>query len=390
MPGFEVIFSPMTPISKDHGEPLVLHLVASSGVYGIERALLNLLPALNRAGRASGLACMAGRGDAGARVGEFAEDLGVPVWYAPLDGRLNPRGLFRLHRTISSRRPQLIHCHGYKATILGGAISFEQRRPAVATYHGEANKVLDMPQLSTYLAFETLVLRKLRGVIAVSEPIRRELLLRRVPERRVAVIPNGIDAHSTNEPAVAALVPTRFAPALLVIGRLIREKNIGLALEVLARVRERHPAAGLVVAGDGPLRRELEEKAGQLGVAEWVRFLGFVENAGGLLSRCECFLMPSSTEGLPIALLEAMAAGVPIVASGVGGIPAAVRHNLEALLVPPADGERLFRAVDAVLSDPDLSGAIGAQARQRFASEFTADLMASRYAAFYDRALADN
>ena len=380
----------MTPTSSARVKPVALHLVASGGVYGIERALLNLLPALLRAGRPSELACMSARGTAGARVGELAEDLGVPVSYVAFDGRLSPRGVLRLHRMIASRDPQVVHCHGYKATILAGALCVGQRRAAVATYHGEASKALDLPRHSTYVALETLVLRRLRGVIAVSAPIREELLARRVPDERVVVIPNGITPDSAIRPQVAALVPPQFAPALVMIGRLIREKNVGIAVDVLARLHEHHPTAGLVVAGDGPLRGELEERVRRVGMGDWVRFLGFVENAGGLLSRCDCFLLPSSTEGMPIALLEAMAAGVPIVASGVGGIPAAVRDGAEALLVPPGDGERLFGAVSAVLGNQTLRAALGAGARQRFASEFTAELMANRYAAFYDRVLVSN
>jgi glycosyltransferase involved in cell wall biosynthesis len=367
---------------------LVLHVVSSGGIYGIEHVLLSLLPALQRLGRCAGLACIGEPGTVGGRVGEAAADLGIPIWYVGYSGRLSPRGILRLHRAIASSQPQLVHLHGYKATILAGALSLVRGVPAVATYHAEAGKACDFPRLSTYLALETQVLRRLRGVIAVSEPIREELLRRGVPPERVTVIPNGIDIDAGHHRGAAASHAT-FAPTLLVVGRLIPEKNIELAIEVLARVRQRHPQAGLLVAGEGPQQAALLEKARTLGVSEWVRFLGFVDDVRGLLTRCECFLLPSRTEGMPIALLEAMAAGAPIVASHVGGIPAAVTDGIEGVLVPPCDGDRLFSAVSRLLEDRELSEALGARARVRFARDFTSDRMAERYLRFCDDVLAE-
>lgn len=366
---------------------LLLHIVESGGVYGIERVLLNLLPALQRQGHRAGLACMSGAGSVGAQVGEAAADLGVPVWYVGYSRRISASGLLRLHRTIVSCKPRIVHLHGYKATILAGAVCLARRLPTFATYHGEASKALDLPRLAMYRAMEAQVLRRIRGVVAVSEPVGEELVRRRVPRQLVCVIPNGISAHTDQREATTVLAPSGFAPMLLVAGRLIREKNVGLALEVLARVRERHPTAGLVVAGEGRLRSALQEEARALGVAEWVRFLGFVKDVRGLFSRCDCFLLPSSTEGMPIALLEAMAAGAPIVASRVGGIPAAITDGVEGLLVPPGDAELLFSAVSRLLDDPALRQLLGAGARARFAREFTDDRMAEAYAALYDRVL---
>jgi glycosyltransferase involved in cell wall biosynthesis len=367
---------------------LVLHVVSSGGIYGIERVLLSLLPALGRLGRCAGLGCMGEPGTAGGRVGQAAADLGIPVWYAGDTGRLSPRGMLRLHRAIASSRPQLLHLHGYKATILAGTLCLVRGMQAVATYHAEASQALDQPRLPLYLPIETQVLRRLRGVIAVSEPIQRELLRRRVPKERVAVIPNGIELGAERREDLDTWLSPNFSPLLLAVGRLVPEKNIGLALDVLERLRVHYPTAGLVLAGEGPLRSVLEEKASALGLSECVRFLGFVDNVRGLLSRCDCFLLPSSTEGMPIALLEAMSAGAPIVASGVGGIPFAIADGTEGLLVPPGDGDRLFDAVRRVLENPGLRATLTAAARTRFTSEFTAHRMAERYARFYDSVLA--
>lgn len=366
---------------------VLLHIVDSGGLYGIERVLLNLLPALQRHGHQVALLCMSAAGSSGAEVGDAATKLGVPVSCVGYAGRFSATGALRLYRTIASYQPRIVHLHGYKATILAGAVSLVRAIPAVATYHGEAGKALDLPRLATYSAVETRLLRRLRGVVAVSEPVREELLRRKVKRERVVIIHNGIRDWTRQAGTAIDIAPSRFAPTLLMVGRLIREKNTALALDLLARVRERYPTAGLVVAGDGPLRSSLEEKARTLGIAEWVQFLGFVEDVRGLLSRCDCFLLPSSTEGMPNALLEAMAAAAPIVATQVGGIPAAITDGVEGLLVPPGDTERLSAAVSRVLDDPRLRRALGAAARARFEREFTDDHMADAYSAFYEIAL---
>jgi glycosyltransferase involved in cell wall biosynthesis len=363
----------------------VLHVIESVGVYGIERVLLSLLPALQRNGWAVGIACMGERWSARGQIGEEAAKLGLPVWYVGYPGRLSARGLFRLQRTISESRARLVHLHGYKATILAGGLCLAGKLPAIATYHCEAEKAVGLPRY--YIGAETQILRRLDCVIAVSQAVREELLRRGVPVERVVVVPNGIPSEAATVAGEAAATVPPFGPTLLTVGRLVAEKNIGAALRVLAVVRAKYPGAGLLIAGEGPLRAQLEAEARALGVHDAVRFLGFVEQPRRLFSHCDCFLLPSNTEGLPIALLEAMAAGVPIVASGVGGVPGAIANEVGGILVPAGDLESLVSGVMRVLNDRCLASALGRGARERFEEAFTDERMVERYIARYDRTL---
>jgi glycosyltransferase involved in cell wall biosynthesis len=346
-------------------------------LYGIERMLLSLLPALRARGREAELICFGGPDSPSAEVGEAARARGIPVSYLGFRGKLSVPGLTRFASRIDARHPAIVHLHGYKAVIFGGLIGALKRVPAVATCHAEA---LRHPDLTTYVRIETQVIRRVPRMVAVSEPIARELRTRGVRANRIRVIPNGIE----DPLPLRSTLGTRDASRLLVVGRLVDGKNVGTLIDVVARLRATHPTIELVVAGDGPLRPALEAQARGLGVADIVQFVGFVPALASIYEGAGLFVLPSSTEGMPISLLEAMAFGVPIVSTSVGSIPSVVRDGVEALLVPPDDPDALQGAVDRALRDAALRQSLVARARARFEAGYTADTMADAYVALYD------
>jgi glycosyltransferase involved in cell wall biosynthesis len=365
---------------------LIVHLVESAGLYGIERTLQNLLPALHERGWQVALGCLSPADTLDSRLGEIVARSGVAVQYADLNGRFNPVGLMRLQRIIGGWRPRLLHVHGYKAPIIGGAVGLLRCIPTVGTYHGEAKHAL-VPRW--YLRAETQFLRRFAGVVAVSEPIKAELVQRRIPEHRVSVIANGIaDRYGSKDTDGTARHRGRGGPLLLFVGRLAPEKNINVLIDVVATLKRDMPGLALAIAGDGILRRELEARVRQLELVDSVRFLGFVEDIDDLLRAADCFVLPSHTEGMPVALLEAMSFALPTVATSVGSIPSVARDGHEALLVPPNDRNALDRALRQLLGDAPLQRRLGRNARQRFVDEYTIDRMVDRYAEFYEAVFA--
>jgi len=354
--------------------PRVLHLIDSGGIYGIERMLLALLPALQVLGYPVALGCFGVPGTTGGAVGEAAAELGVETLFFDFRSRTSLRGVADVTQAIARSPRTILHFHGYKATIIGGVASQLFRRIRIATYHGEANQSVG---LDRYIAIESPIIRRLHAVAAVSEPIAEELRMRGVAPGRVHVIPNGIP-----DPRVLHHSNTKTF-TLAIIGRLIPEKNIHLLLQSVATLRPAWPHLRVVIAGDGPYRLELERLAGELNLTESVTFLGFVSDVPRLLAQADAFVMPSQTEGMPISLLEAMAVGVPIIASAVGSIPAVTRHLKEGLLIPPNDSRALVTAIELLLNDPAGAQSRAANAKARFLGHFTSEAMARAYSSLY-------
>ncbi len=355
-----------------------LHIVATGGLYGIEQMLVSLLPALERRGVSSALACLAPPAPAAPALSRALRACGIRVVDIDSGAGLDFRALLQLRRVIWRCRPQVLHVHGYKATIIGGLLRLLHRVPIVATCHTEARRY---PELAHHARVEGVFLRRLDGVAAVSASIQRELVERRVPAHVIRVIANGITIPSDSDAWWTR--PADWKHAIAFVGRLVELKNVDVLIRAVHRLSTEIPSIGLAIAGEGPVESDLRRLTDRLGAQNNVRFLGYIDNVGSFLSACDSFVLPSRIEGMPIALLEAMSCGLPIVASTVGSIPDIVTHGRDALLVEPNNIDAVVDGLRLLLGDPELRRRLGDNARARYLSEYTADRMASRYIDFY-------
>lgn len=358
--------------------PCVVHVVAAGGMYGLERMVLALLPALRTRGVDARLLILNGPADPNAELGVRLAAEGVPVAFAATGPRLGPGDLANVWSTLARWQPAIVHTHGYKATILAGAVGLMQRRRTMKTQHAEA---LYYAKLAKRLRIEGLVARRFDRVVAVSEGVRREQLARGFREDRIRVIPNGISPPVIGNQSRAKGSTTA---RLLYLGRLVEGKDVHLLIDAVRRLDAEGLSVELLIAGDGPTRSELEAQAasGRLR-AGTIRFLGFVSEPEKVLAEADVLVLPSQHEGLPISVLEAMACGIAIVASNVGGIGLAIRHQREGLLVPAGRQEPLEAAIRRLVLDPTLRAKLGTRARKRFQESWTAGIMADEYAALY-------
>ncbi|MBN1423968.1 glycosyltransferase family 4 protein, partial [Candidatus Fermentibacteria bacterium] len=200
--------------------------------------------------------------------------------------------------------------------------------------------------------------------------------------RRVTYIPNGIDIDMAAEEGEDEL-PGEAGPVVLCMGRLSREKGQDILLEAMVRVVERVSGAVAWLAGEGPTEAQLRAQSRRLGIGDSVRFLGFREHVAPLLKKSSVVVLPSRGEGLPIAALEAMSAGVPVVAASVGGVPDLLSTDEVGLTVPPEDPQRLGDALTDLLGDPPRAHRIGAAGRAHVEANFSSDRMAERTAEVY-------
>jgi len=278
---------------------------------------------------------------------------------------------------IREWRADVVHTHGYRADVVAGLAAARAGVPTVSTVHGFTggdikNRFYELLQLRAF--------RRMNAVVAVSSPLRLKLIRAGVPEPRVHCIRNAWARSSTPLRRHDARVVLGLPDSELVIGwvgRLSPEKGPDLFLEALSRV----PWQASVV-GDGRLGGTLRRLAEGLGVSDRIRWHGLVSSAGRLLGAFDLLVLSSRTEGTPIVLFEAMEAGVPIVATSVGGVPDVLGPD-DALLVSPGDSDRLAEAIRQVFDDPAAAAARASHARARLAAEFAPGPWLDQYEALY-------
>ena len=226
-------------------------------------------------------------------------------------------------------------------------------------------------------------------IIAVSESVKRHIILKqRIGPKKVSVIHNGIDVDKYTGDGNSKEAKKNFGlhndPVVVgVVGRLDKQKGIAFFLRAASEVLKVEKHVQFLIVGEGPQRQELEKLSRKLGISGYVVFLGFIEDVPQIMSLIDIFVLPSLWEGLPISLLEAMAARKPVIATGVGGIPEVLADEVSGLLVPPKDTKALTKAILELLKDTAKREAMGEKARQRVAESFNIERMVRDYEECY-------
>ncbi len=321
---------------------------------------------------------------------DAARQADIPVHALREAGRFDHAVIPALCALVAERKPDILQSHAVKSHFLVRAGGLGRRTPWVAFHHGYT-----WPDLRArmYNQLDRWSLRAPRTVLTVSEPFRRELIERGVAPRRIEVVHNAIDPEwgrrGRPEAARALRGELGVAPearVLLIVGRLSPEKDHGALLEALRRLPEAPPAR-LVIVGDGPERPRIEAAVRALGLAGRVTLTGQVASAEPYYGIADICVLSSLSEGSPNALLEAMAAGVPVVATAVGGIPEIVADGRSALLVRPGDAAALAGAIAALLKDEELGRRLAGCARELIRERHAPEARARRLADIYGRLL---
>ncbi len=308
---------------------------------------------------------------------------------------LSPLYPLRLARVIRRLRPDVVHLHGTTLGVVGGLLRPLLPRPPVFIYtQHTCIRQHDKPWLQRAAR---MTFHRLDGIACVSRAVREELisLVPRAGGGNVRVIYNGIELGPFLEPlgderrrALRREMGERAGwPVIVSVGLLRRVKGYHVLLEALRRVAADGVGAALAIAGEGEERERLEELAREMGIAERVRFLGWRGDVADILRAADIYVQPSLTEGMPMSVMEAAAAGLAIVATDVGGTGEIVEDGRSGLLVPPGDAGALAEALATVLRDAELRAQLGEAARRRAREMFDAAEMARAYAEFYRRTL---
>jgi len=259
---------------------------------------------------------------------------GVPVHPILIPHRAYLRERREVRRLLERGHPDIVHTHGYRADLLDAGIARRMGIPTVTTIHGSSRMSW---RTELYEAIQFRLLRRFQAVVAVSRPLIRDLRRAGLAPDRIRLVANAWHGLSRPLPRVAARNALGLPLDAFVVGwvgRLIRVKGCDVFLDALGRMRQLSVHASII--GSGSERERLDALAARYGIADRVHFHGCREDAASLFRAFDVWVLSSRSEGTPMVLFEAMAAGVPIVATRVGGVDDAV-SEAEACLVPPED-----------------------------------------------------
>jgi glycosyltransferase involved in cell wall biosynthesis len=301
-----------------------------------------------------------------------AKAMGMPIHEIRASGPYDPRLIWRLATLVREQQFDLVHAHEVSSNVVTCLMSALHHVPIVSTAHGWIG---NSRKQRLMIDLDKRVLRRFDRVIAVSGKMQRDLIDTGVPSSRVTLLHNGIVLEKycrTNEVgALEALVGKRPPhPVLVSIGRLSPEKGHADLVDALALVAARGRHVSAVLAGDGPSRNDLVAGIRAAGLQEWVHLPGYISQPVRLLQEADLVVLPSHTEGLPNAALEALAMEVPVLATNVGGTPEVVLDGVTGKLVPAHSPTSLADAILNFLDDPATWRQWALQGRQRVEAQF--------------------
>ena len=369
----------------------VLALVEATTVTGPAKNLIRFCEMVQTdpaAGLAISIAAFHRQAPAGSESNAFLDAVraaGIELDVIPERGRFDPSVLPVLREIVARRRPDIIQTHAPKSHFLVRWMGLQRSRGWIAFHHGDTAEDLKM---RLYTQLDRWSLRAAHRSVTVCEPFGDLLIGRGVRRERLQIVPNAMAAAPLVAKEDVSALRDRLALSpdarvILSVGRLSTEKGHADLLAAVRLLLRNRPqlAIKLILVGDGVERPTLERAAAAPDLASSIIFAGHCLNVWPYYSLADVFALPSHSEGSPNALLEAMAAGVPIVACKVGGVPETVEDGSSALLVPPANPAAMASALARVLEDPALAARLASNGSERLLTRFSPE---ARYRALLD------
>lgn len=360
----------------------VLQLIDGLNMGGAEALLRDLAVGLQQ----RGFRVSIGYSTPGPLVERFQAD-GLKLARLPRLARVDPTLLIGMIRLMRDDPPDIVHTHLFKSDFHGRVAARMAGAPVVVSTLHNSDRWAQQPLFG---ALYGATARYADRLIAVSEEVRQyHLEHTHIPAQKVITIENGValERFAGQEAAGKALRSKLHidaaAPLFGIIGRLKPQKDHATFLQVAANVLQRMPAARFLIVGDGPLRPALEAQAQDLGLQDAVIFTGLRDDIPAVLAAIDVLVFSSLWEGLPVTLLEGMAAACPVVATAVDGVRGAAIPGKTALLAPSGDVQGLADACLRLVDDPALARQLGEAARQRVRAHYSIDSMIDRTVDLY-------
>jgi len=316
---------------------------------------------------------------------EAASKEGLESHLIPCQGQMDRVAIAAIRELVVRTGADVVHAHGYKADIYVYLALRGSGVALVSTCHTWYDTDW---MVSLYGVADRLVLRGFARVVAVSDEVKQRLLKAGVRNDRIRMVRNGIDLRPFDGATPSLRGGGSGGLIVGLVGRLAWEKGVDIFLLAAARVLVEFPYANFLVIGEGPDREKLERSIDELGIRQSVTMAGRRDDMPSVYASFDVIVSSSRQEGLPMAILEGMASGRPLVASAVGDVPTVVQDGQTGLLVPAEDVERLAAAIMELLRDPPKRARFGAAAKQLVEDQYSAKRMTADYLRVYVEAIA--
>jgi len=363
----------------------ILHIVEDLKIGGLEKVIASIVTALDKNRFETEVWCLAGGG-------EIAEELigkGFAVRVLGMKSYHNPAQIIALSKLISRSHIDLIHTHGYFASTFGRLAAILARTPVVITHVH-----------TTFNAFRKrnlLIERSLsyftHKIVCVSLAVKDFVVeIERISKKKACLIYNGVEVP--RQPEVEFHVERKSFGlsendiVAITVASLTPHKGHQVLIDAGREVSKRHQKVRFLIVGEGPLTGRLEAYVNDLGLSSSIVFTGRRRNISSLLRLSDFFVFSSTErEGLPLALIEAMAVGLPVIGTRVGGIPEVIQDNVNGLLVVPGDPHELATGIEKLVSDKSIREKMGRNGRRIYEQKFTAERMIREIELLYDELL---
>ncbi len=366
----------------------VLHVIGGGEFGGAERHILNLATAIDPDVVEVSVCCLFA--DPFVKV---AREAGIRSYSIPMRHKLDFGIVTKLRENIINDKIDIVHTHGVRANLVGRLAA---KMSGVGTVITTVHSMLAQDYPDTFSRLANMFIEKAsrsmtNHFVAVSGGLQKALIKQGIPEKKITVVYNGLDPQIFRgkehiDPGWRKRAGiAEDVPLVSIVGRLHQVKGHRYFLKAAAELLKNRKDIHFLVVGSGPEREALEELTNDLGISEYVTFTGFISNVSEVMPDLNLLVVPSLWEGFGLTALEAMAVGVPVVATSVGGLPEIVEHGTTGLLVPPADEEALAKCILWVLEHPQESKEMALAAKAVVEEKFSAAAMARKTEAVYQK-----
>lgn len=327
----------------------VLYIITSLGLGGAEKLLLHYLRNLDKDKYSLYVCCFREKpDDLIPEMSEFAEIINLKI-----KNKFNPIVIISIIKLVQKIKPDIIHTHLFQPRVYTTIAQIFSKRPVLIT---QKHSIVNPRKHHLFILFEMLSIRLNDKVIAISESVKKSLKKYEfIPENKILVLPNCIDYKKFHNISEREIIQNKKEIVIGIVGRLEIEKGIKYLLLAMKIILTKFPNARLEIIGDGSQSKELKELSKKLGISNSVIFFGKFTDVIPFYNKMDVFVLPSILEGFGIVLLEAMAAGVPVIATHVDGIKEVVIDGECGILVPPKNPEAIASSFTRLIENPQLT-----------------------------------